>query len=234
MGGVFVMVKLIDVSGQRFGMLVVNKRVYPSRDKPTWGKWECICDCGETTLAATSDLLLEKITSCGCKKRNPSKVEIRGNLIVVIANNTEREHIFDYSRELYGKLIDRGWSESKSGHLHSGNPRTHEVECAHWLVIPRREGYDIDHRNIKPWDNRRSNLRYLTESENSFNCKLRKSNKSGYVGVYWNPRFKSYQAMISKNKKGIHLGWFKNIEDAIAARKEAELKLYPNIKSKEA
>lgn len=46
---------------------------------------------------------------------------------------------------------------------------------------------------------------------------------SGYTGVVWLKHQQCYRAEIYLKKKRIHLGQFKNIEDAIALRKEAEL-----------
>lgn len=46
-------------------------------------------------------------------------------------------------------------------------------------------GNFIDHINLLPGDNRISNLRLATNSQNMMNGSLRSDNKSGYKGVYW-------------------------------------------------
>jgi hypothetical protein len=43
------------------------------------------------------------------------------------------------------------------------------------------------------------------------------------VGVSYSKRYKCWEAYITVDYKRIHLGRFKNIEDAILARKEAEV-----------
>ena len=48
------------------------------------------------------------------------------------------------------------------------------------------------------------------------------TNTSGRVGVAWHKDKQIYQARIRVNSVEYHLGQFKNIEDAIAIRKEAE------------
>ena len=53
-----------------------------------------------------------------------------------------------------------------------------------------------------------------------------KSNKTGVRGVFWNSQKGKWQARINLNKKNYHLGFYDNIEDAKAARKEAEEILY--------
>lgn len=53
-----------DLTGQRFGMLVVvcrNGKIYPVR-------WDCVCDCGNSKTIAGRSLAYGATTSCGCVK----------------------------------------------------------------------------------------------------------------------------------------------------------------------
>lgn len=61
------MVKFIDLTGQRFGRLVVIKRTEDIFDKAgrRYINWECLCDCGNVTYVTTNNLH-GKTTSCGC------------------------------------------------------------------------------------------------------------------------------------------------------------------------
>jgi hypothetical protein len=81
----------------------------------------------------------------------------------------------------------------------------------------------IDHINGNKQDNRIDNLRLVTHSENSKNLSIDKRNKSGKTGVCWHVLSKKWIASISIDKKLKHLGYFDNIEDAILARKNAEI-----------
>lgn len=56
-----------DLSGQRFGKLVVIKRL--GSDKQKRAMWECQCDCGCKTVVASSYLINGDSKSCGCAKR---------------------------------------------------------------------------------------------------------------------------------------------------------------------
>lgn len=58
----------IDLSGQRFGMLIPRERV---RDEKTghWNLWVCDCDCGGTKVVLTGGLRSGKQRSCGCRSR---------------------------------------------------------------------------------------------------------------------------------------------------------------------
>ena len=64
--------KLIDVTGQRFGMLTVIDKVYDRRRTP-YTQWLCQCDCGNRVIVPGGRLRDGNTTSCGCKN-NRSKV----------------------------------------------------------------------------------------------------------------------------------------------------------------
>ena len=58
------MAKLIDLTGQRFGRLLVVKRA--GSDKQKRAKWECQCDCGNEAVVVSSYLINGETKSCGC------------------------------------------------------------------------------------------------------------------------------------------------------------------------
>lgn len=57
------MPKIIDVTGERFGRLIVKKR-FERRQKYIY--WECQCDCGKIKYVRSDHLRYGKIQSCGC------------------------------------------------------------------------------------------------------------------------------------------------------------------------
>lgn len=60
-------IKPIDLTGQRFGKLVVTGvRLPPEPGKKKQWKWECVCDCGNKTRASGSHLMHGDVQSCGC------------------------------------------------------------------------------------------------------------------------------------------------------------------------
>lgn len=79
-----------------------------------------------------------------------------------------------------------------------------------------------DHRSGDTLDNRRANLRIVSRIQNSVNRKLLSNNKCGHRGIYWDWGRRKWRARITVNKKVIRLGRYADIEDAIAARIEAE------------
>ena len=82
----------------------------------------------------------------------------------------------------------------------------------------------IDHINHNRADNRIKNLRLASPSENARNAKLSAKNKSGFTGVYWKKREKKWEARIYLSEKLVFLGAFLSREEAILARKEANMK----------
>ena len=83
----------------------------------------------------------------------------------------------------------------------------------------------IDHINRNKADNRLVNLRDVTQKQNLQNTGKYSNNTSGHPGVCWHKRISKWQAVIRHNYKQIFLGYFDDLEAAIAARKAAE-KLY--------
>lgn len=84
----------------------------------------------------------------------------------------------------------------------------------------------VDHINHNGLDNRKSNLRICTNSQNICNCLTSKNNKSGYKGVYWSKERKKWCAQITINNKTKGLGRYDTIEEAIEARKKAAKEYY--------
>ena len=86
-------------------------------------------------------------------------------------------------------------------------------------------GMEIDHINGNGIDNRLSNLRVVTSSENSKNLRNTGKNKSGCVGVHFDNRAKLWVSVIQSGGISKHLGSFKDFIDAKNARIDAEIKL---------
>ena len=82
----------------------------------------------------------------------------------------------------------------------------------------------IDHINHDKSDNSWRNLRTATQGENMKNQPLKATNKSGCHGVYFDSPTRKWRAQIINNKRKIHIGLYADLEDAIAARKNAEVK----------
>jgi len=88
------------------------------------------------------------------------------------------------------------------------------------------EGKEIDHINGDTLDNRFSNLRIATSSQNKVNRMVRSDSKSGYKGVEYHNMNKNWIAYIVKNGKKTHLGVFDTKHKAALAYNRAAIELW--------
>jgi len=96
------------------------------------------------------------------------------------------------------------------------------IWCIVYGSIPVEK--EIDHIDRDPSNNKLENLRIVSRRENSFNRGRPANNTSGVIGVGWCKQTEKYKATIRVKSKLIHLGYFEDKKDAIAARKEAKIK----------
>ena len=89
------------------------------------------------------------------------------------------------------------------------------------LGLKTGDGKQTDHKNCNSLDNRISNLRLCTTSQNQHNQKPHKGRTSQFKSVYWNKRAKKWMAQIRHNSKLIYLGLF---NDEIEAAKTYDAK----------
>lgn len=87
----------------------------------------------------------------------------------------------------------------------------------------------IDHINGNGLDNRRENLRIVTQSANVMNSGNYRSNTSGKRGVSWQPDREKWYAYISKDGVMRGLGRHDTYEAAVEAREAAEMGMYPEV-----
>lgn len=95
----------------------------------------------------------------------------------------------------------------------------------HRLIMSRPfdDGWDIDHKNLNPLDNRKTNLRLATFSQNRINRNKPKGTYSSkYKNISWSARDKIWIVATTKNGKKFHGGCF---SDEIEAAKHADFLL---------
>lgn len=208
-----------DLTGKRFGRLIVLSR--SENDKHGHSRWECKCECGKIRVINSGSLLSIKTKSCGClrdekviSRRTTHGHSLKGKIHPLFlnwiamrqrCNNDKNKAYKDYGGR--GIKVCERWNEfenfledmgEKPSNLHS---------------IDR---IDVN-GNYEP-----SNCRWATTIEQGRNKRMTSRNISGYTGVFWVADKNKWKSTLS-NK---HLGYFDNKEDAIDARKEAELKFW--------
>lgn len=131
-----------------------------------------------------------------------------------------KECLFDQEDiELFTKPL----TISNSGHLRMGGPFVHN------LLMPKREGYEVDHINGNKLDNRKENLRLVTRSQNCHNTPLRSTNTKGVKGVYYDKRRDSWYSTIYIQYKRLNLYSGKDFFEACCTRKSAELRYIEGV-----
>ena len=94
-----------------------------------------------------------------------------------------------------------------------------KIVWLHQIILGKKEGYVIDHKDGNPLNNLNENLRFATVSQNIMNSKNTK-------GIFWDKSKNKWIAQLVINRKHIHLGYFTNKSDALNARQKGELKYF--------
>jgi hypothetical protein len=79
----------------------------------------------------------------------------------------------------------------------------------HRAIMNTPDGLTVDHKDGNGCNNQKYNMRNCTTGQNSKNRKRCSTNKSGFIGVFWSPRFGGkWRTVIQVNKRKIYLGFF--------------------------
>lgn len=146
---------------------------------------------------------------------------------------TWKERPADHFKDLKGFRIHKArFANKEAGTIGSQgyshifiNKKSYRLQRLAWLYC---YGYMpllfVDHINGIRSDNRLSNLREVSNTENIKNGKKRKNNTSGVQGVSWHQKAGKWMAQIMVDRKSVYLGLHETLSAAISARKEAEIK----------
>ena len=100
-----------------------------------------------------------------------------------------------------------------------------EVHMSH-VVCPCPEGLEVDHINRNKLDNRKSNLRVVTRSENCANRGSFRNSSSQYKGVHWSKKTGRWEVSITKDGIQIYVGSFDDEITAASAYNDYARKLW--------
>lgn len=127
---------------------------------------------------------------------------------------------FSYLDE-YKWHVNNAWYASRYVYKNRNQELLHHIICGR---APK--GKVVDHINRDKLDNRKSNLRHVTQWENLHNTWPQKNNTSGYKWVVYEKDRKMWRADITCNGQRIYLGTYKEVSEAVQARLKAEAIYY--------
>lgn len=119
------------------------------------------------------------------------------------------------------KINQTSWALNKSTGYISGYFRNADIKKVylHRFLMNADIYQEVNHIDRDKFNFKKSNLRFVTRSQNLFNRKHYKDT----VGVSYHSRDKKWQAYIGC-RPYTHLGYFNTEEEALEARKQAEIK----------
>ena len=156
------MSKFIDLTGQRFGRLIVKERV--NNDKGGNTCWLCECDCGKGKKIQGVSLKFGLTQSCGCLQ----KERVRD---ANLKHGHAKANMYSKIYRIWGSIIQRCNNPNNSDYKYYGG-RGIKV-CKRWDKFEnflkdmgeKPEGLSIDRKdndgNYEP-----SNVRFVTIQEN--------------------------------------------------------------------
>ena len=159
-----------------------------------------------------------------------NKYDLSNEYGIGYTSNTNIPFYFDLDK--FDVIYNYYWYERKDGYIEANlwesETKKNTTILLHRLIMNTPDGMDTDHKNGKESrnDNRASNLRIATRSQNQRNQGLHSHNTSGHTGVSWSKTKNKWRAYIELNGKYKHLGYFVDIDEAIKARITAEKHYY--------
>ena len=227
---IYVKREVEDLTGRIYSDLTVLGRA-KDRFSPSGKKrimWRCLCRCGNEVVVQGVHLKDGHTKSCGCLV---TKTITRSHKFNTYDLNdlygigyTEEGRCFYFDIEDYEKIKDFYWRFDKDGYVVSVKNKVKYI--LHRFVMDCPAEKFIDHINHNKNDNRKTNLRIVTLSQNNMNKQIQSNNTSGVTGVAWHDKDQRWLAYIKKNRQTIRLGEFISFDEAVAVRKAAEDKYF--------
>ena len=236
------MPKALDLTGQRFGRLVVTGKApkhYTSGGHPVV-MWFCDCDCGTKGISVSSNALRQgKAISCGCwrtershfsKFKQRTTYDLSGDFGIGYTNKGDE---FWFDKEDYELISKFNWHKHHNyfeAHIPMNKSRK-RINMHRLVMGVSDEKYDytmdVDHIITEnKFDNRKCNLRIVSKSQNNKNKIIQRNNTSGVPGVKKASKSNNWEVYININKKYTYLGTYVDFNEAVAVRKAAEEKYY--------
>ena len=152
---------------------------------------------------------------------------IIGNDVIFNIYNQKNEKIgtFVIDFEDIEKVKYKKWRFSH-GHVVTGQPALgRQRDLSHIILdfnAKKNPNLVVDHKDGDATNNKKNNLRICSQKENVINKSFMSNNTSGFIGVSYRKDRNTYDPEIRMNSIRCHLGYTKNIKEAVYKRYIAE------------
>jgi hypothetical protein len=220
------MTKRIDMTGNKYGRLIVVG--YSGTNNKGKALWECLCDCGNTNIVIGENLRQGVTTSCGCYRKEVEKIASVTHGLTKTNNKVNRLYSIwlDMKKRCHNPQNKEYKNYGGRGITVYGEWATDYVAFHKWAI---NNGY-TDKLTLDRIDVNKGyspeNCKWSTWVEQGRNKRLSPKNTSGVSGVAYKKQRGLYVARIGVNGKRIFIGEYKSFNEAVNARKEAELKYW--------
>jgi len=204
--------RLIDLTGKKFGKLLVLSRNKEIKAKNKQSHWNCICDCGNTVVVNSSNLVRGHTSSCGC---------IKVEAITKHGMHNSPEY------RAYQSMLDRCYNPNNGEYENYGG-RGISV-CEAWrdsfvnfftdMGNKPSPNLSLDRIDVNG-DYSPENCRWTDIYTQARNRTIRKENKTGVPGIEY--RSGSYRVKITAYGKVYNLGTYHSLDAAAEARRKGE------------
>lgn len=221
---------ILNLAGERFSRLLVKE--FSHTNKGT-AYWKCVCDCGKEVIVSRQCLRTGDTKSCGCyhkdfmkelahrvhesnKKTNNIKISDNGEFAEIELFNSDKKVFVDI--DVIPKIKDICWHITKQGYIRGNkknNGKTYGVRLHREILGNIPEGLEVDHINQNKLDNRKCNLRIVSQLENiNNNYKTKCKSNTGLKYIYFDKNKNKFTVKYTRFRKLYVVGTFNDIKTA--------------------
>lgn len=206
-------------SGNRFGKLTIVSEAEKSKNGVR--QLLCQCDCGKETTVRANNLTSGNTTSCGCVGEESRRTHGMSNTRVYQIHEGMLRRCREDLKEQFPFHAGKGVKVCKEWNPQLGG----SFENFYRDMGDPPEGHSLDRIDGQK-DYSKNNCRWATPSVQGYNKNLDPNNTSGKSGVSFYKQNNKWSSEIHVEGEHIRLGMFNDFEEAVKARKSAELKYY--------